>query len=53
MNVLIGFGWMLVALVSTGFELSPRIPTDAIVAKLMLASTALFALYQAKQYLPL
>ena len=53
MNYLIGCGWALFAIVSVAAELSPRIPTDAVVTKISLAGVALFALYQAKNYLPL
>lgn len=53
MNYLIGCGWALFAIASVAMELSPRIPTDAVATKLSLAGVALFALYQAKNYLPL
>jgi len=53
LSYLIGCGWALFAIASVALELSPKIPTDAIVTKLSLAGVALFALYQAKNYLPI
>ena len=51
MNLLIGYFFCAVSLVCVIAELSPKIPTDAVFAKLALAAASIYGLYMAQVYL--